>query len=89
MIHFNIFFNLPIELWKTLYSWNKKLSTNKAVEFNVYRTSTLFQIKLDFTTRCDHAGLNIELGCLFHQIELVFYDVRHWDYKLKQWEKYD
>ena len=89
MLYLNIFFKLPLDIWKMLYSWNKMVSKNKSIEFNIYRSSSIFLTKFEISTRCDHAGFNIEFGFLFHEFEFNFYDIRHWDDEENKWEEYE
>jgi hypothetical protein len=57
------------------------LTQNKAWEFNIYRTATIFSKSLDLSMRRDHAGLRVEIGLLGYDFEFQIYDVRHWDYE--------
>jgi hypothetical protein len=61
------------------------VTQNKAWEFNVYRTATIFSNSLEFTMRGDHAGLRLEIGLLGYDVEFQIYDVRHWDYAQKEY----
>ena len=60
---------------------NGILTQNKAWEFNIYRTATIFSNRLELTMRRDHAGLRLEIGLLGYDVEFQIYDVRHWDYE--------
>jgi hypothetical protein len=57
------------------------VTQNKAWEFNIYRTATVFSNSLELTMRRDHAGLRLEIGLLGYDVEFQIYDVRHWDYE--------
>jgi hypothetical protein len=59
------------------------VTQNKAWEFNIYRTSTIFSNSLELTMRSDHAGLRLEIGLLGYDVEFQIYDVRHWDHSQK------
>jgi hypothetical protein len=61
------------------------VTQNKAWEVNIYRTATVFSNSLELTMRRDHAGLRLEIGLLGYDIEFQIYDVRHWDYSLKEY----
>jgi hypothetical protein len=67
--------------WGNLTAWSKLFSNSKAVEVNTYRSDNLIAVDLAWTRKCDHAGVRLEL-CLFgYDLELHFYDTRHWDYE--------
>jgi hypothetical protein len=61
------------------------VTQNKAWEFNVYRTATVFALGLELSMRRDHAGLRLEIGLLGYDVEFQIYDVRHWDYRQKEY----
>lgn len=65
------------------------LTQNKAWEFNIYRTATIFSNRLELTMNRDHAGLRLEIGLLGYEVEFQIYDVRHWNYEKKEWETYE
>lgn len=68
---------------------NGILTQNKAWEFNIYRTATIFSNRLEFTMNRDHAGLRLEIGLLGYEVEFQIYDVRHWNYEKKEWKTYE
>ena len=67
-------------------STSKLLTKYKAVEANIYCTANIIKLSLVYSTRQDHAGLQIEVGLFGYDFELHFYDTRHWDYTTNQWE---
>lgn len=72
--------------------WNKSWLpfTNKAIELEVLQLShTIFEVQINITVKCSHAGLQCELGILGYCICFNFYDTRHWDYDTNTWETYD
>lgn len=74
--------------WKIVYAKSKRIGLHKAFEFNVHKTSEVVEFDLEVTTRCSHAGARLMLSLFGYSVELHFYDTRHWDYELKQWETY-
>jgi len=66
-----------------------RVGKNKAVEFNGYCTNHIFNIDFNFKPAGDHGGVHIMLGLFGYDIELHFYDTRHWNYETNTWEKYD
>lgn len=47
----------------------------------------LIGLSLDFSFRCDHAGLRAEFTLLGAAISFQIYDNRHWDYHNREWFK--
>jgi len=76
------------KVWDIL--WNKSgfISQNKAWEFNGYRTGHIINVDFHWTLQGDHAGARIMLGLLGYEVELEFYDTRHWNYDANTWECY-
>ncbi len=60
--------------------------SNKFIEIEAYKDNNVVSINLNWTIRCDHAGLDIELGLFGYAVHFNFYDNRHWDYKNNCWE---
>lgn len=67
------------KIFKNIYSWNKKLKTHKAIEFNVYfDTSTLLLLELLYNPKTmDHTGFQFYIGFFGFEIEFNYYDTRH------------
>ena len=87
--NFSIFnFFSKKEKWDKLFSFYKRLSEHKHLEFEVfYSNRELFQIEFKFQPiKEDHAGGRILINILGWEAELRFYDNRHWDYKNNCWE---
>ena len=72
------------ERWNIIFSRVKRLG-NKAIEINFYRTNSIVRFLFEITTHCDHAGSKLELGLLSFELDIQFYDTRHWDYEHKNW----
>ena len=62
---------------------------NKFVELEFYTTETLVGFDFHWTTRRDHAGIDIQISWIGFCAHLNFYDNRHWDDKNNCWAKYD
>lgn len=75
--------------WTILWNKSKLLSKNKAVEFNGYRTNHIINVDLNFNPVGDHGGFHIMLGLFGYDVELHFYDTRHWNYDNNTWEYYE
>jgi hypothetical protein len=71
------------DLYKPVWSWDKKLTKNKAIEVEVYRSNTVAEFEARLRHREDHAGLTIGLGFLSYTLRVQFYDTRHWNYEKK------
>ena len=77
------------DLFKPVWSWDKKVTKNKAVEVEVYRSNTVVEFEARLQHREDHAGLTIGLGLFSYTLRAQFYDTRHWNYKKKAWQSYE
>ena len=90
MINLNVnIYNPWSSRWDILWNQSKPIGKNKAVEFNGYRTHHIFNVDLQFKPVGDHGGFHIMLGLFGYDVELHFYDCRHWNHKTKTWEVYD
>ena len=76
------------KIWDILWSKSRLITQNKAWEFNGYRTGRVINLQLEWTLQGDHAGARIMLGVFGYEVELSFYDTRHWDYDLATWKCY-
>lgn len=86
MINFNFNVSNPwSRRWIVLWTKNCMLSSNKAVEFNGYKTNSLVSIDFDLNIRTDHAGVRLMLGLFGYEVEFHFYDTRHWDREMESW----
>jgi hypothetical protein len=89
MININFTITNPwSKRWNSLWAKSQILLNNKAVEFNGYRTNTILNAELNFNIRTDHAGIRLMIGLLGYEVELHFYDTRHWDDEKNTWAKY-
>lgn len=90
MIYINLSLTNPwSDLFKPVWSWNIKLTKNKAVEIEVYRSNTVVEFEARLRHREDHAGLTVGLGLLSYTLGAQFYDTRHWNYEKKAWQAYE
>lgn len=65
------------------------LYSNKAWEFQAYRSNTIVEAEIRFSIREDHAGLKLEFGLFTYSFVFQIYDTRHWNYADRKWEVYD
>lgn len=76
--------------------WSKRFSnlwcrsyatpfTNKYIELEVYKDTSIVSFSVQLTARRDHSGLSIELGLVGYSFNFNFYDNRHWNYEEKRW----
>jgi hypothetical protein len=90
MINFNFILSNPFSRrFNIIFSKSGKLSKFKAWEFNTYVTSAFVVVVFNSSIRTDHAGIDLELGLFGYQVELKFYDTRHWDSKTNTWAVYN
>lgn len=78
------------KLWDILWNISGSVTKHKAIEFNgYYRTGHIINVEFDLRFQGDHAGARIMLGLFGYEVELHFYDMRHWDYDRHTWEMYN
>jgi hypothetical protein len=58
---------------------------NDNFEIEVWQCEYLLHFNFDWTTRCDHAGVKLELGVFGYELMFHLYDSRHWDYHANTW----
>ena len=76
------------ENFKNLFNRFGRISENKTWEFEIARYSYTFaEISFHWTTRTDHAGVELEIGLFGYSASFKIYDNRHWDRKLNTWEQ--
>jgi len=66
-----------------------RISQNKFFEFNLYRLEdceTWFNILFGWPFKVDHSGPCLILRILWGEMEIKFYDHRHWDNFIGTWE---
>lgn len=71
--------------------WSKGFKTpfkNKFFEAQIYKGSDLVDFFLRVTTRQDHAGAHFGIGLFGYNLELQFYDSRHWNDEEGRWYQY-
>lgn len=68
--------------------WSQAWATpfkHKFVELELYATESLVGFNFLWTTRSDHAGLDLQLSLFGFCLHFNFYDNRHWDYQTNSW----
>lgn len=76
------------KVWDILWNISRSVTKHKAWEFNGYRTGRLINVDFHWTLQGDHAGARLMLGVFGYEVELQFYDTRHWNYDTNTWECY-
>jgi hypothetical protein len=76
------------DTWTILWNKSGLIGKHKAWEFNGYRTNHIVNIDFHFNPVGDHGGIRAMLGLFGFDVELHFYDVRHWDIEKKDWVNY-
>ena len=76
------------KVWNILWSKSGSITKNKAWEFNGYRTDRIINIEFHWSLKGDHAGARLVFGVFGYEIELEFYDTRHWDFEKNTWKCY-
>ena len=91
MINLNFSMAMPwrsAKVWDILWNISRSVTKHKAWEFNGYRTGRLINVDFHWTLQGDHAGARLMLGVFGYEVELHFYDTRHWNYDTNTWECY-
>lgn len=81
-------FFIKKSIWKKFTTFHKQISKNKHIEIETfYCNDHLLKIELDFRlVGRDHAGIRLSGNVLGLEVEINFYDVRHWNYENNCWE---
>ncbi len=53
--------------------------------FRFYLDLYLFKLDVDFSRRCDHHGISLNLSLLNLNFDFTKYDTRHWDDELNNY----
>lgn len=82
-------FSKKPHFWNKLNWYHKQLSKHKNLEIETFFSNyNLFSFEFDCKiTGRDHAGIRLKLNICGLELEINFYDSRHWDYKNNCWEK--
>jgi hypothetical protein len=89
MIEFSFDFSPLTREFKSL--WNKFLDTpfkHKFIELELHTTESLVGFNFLWTTRSDHAGLDLQLSLFGLCLHFNFYDNRHWNHEAGRYYKY-
>jgi hypothetical protein len=79
MINFSFGLSNPFSSrWDNIYNRSAVLG-KKAVEFEVYRDTTIVSIGFRWNIRQDHAGMSLDIGLFGYTVSAQFYDTRHWN----------
>lgn len=90
MIDFSFNISHPFEVEFKNF-WCKYWDTpfkHKFVELEVHTTETLIGCNFLWTTRRDHAGVDIQLSVFGICVHFNFYDNRHWNHDEGRWMCY-
>ena len=73
------------------YIWEKsfKLIRSKYLELQLghwYNSGNVFNFEINWTRKCDHAGLDFWFNILGYHIIIGIKDNRHWDEDKNMWE---
>lgn len=75
------FKNYWCKFWETPFK-------HKFIELEVHNTQTLIGCNFLWTTRRDHAGVDIQLSLFGICVHFNFYDNRHWNHEEGRWMFY-
>ncbi len=89
MINFSFGLRNPFsDRWDNIYNRSAVLG-KKAVEFEVYRVTTIVSFAFRWNIRQDHAGMNLELGLFGYTVSAQYYDTRHWNEEAGRFYNYN
>ena len=77
---------------KSFFCIDKKISKNKNFSLEFARWPNewpIFELGLNWSTKRDHAGLEIEIGLFSFSTNINIYDGRHWNYENNRWNNSD
>lgn len=75
--------------FKNLGCIGRRISKNKAWELeHTFYDGLIADCDFKFTTKGDHAGLDLVLGLFGYAIHFRVYDTRHWNYEEGRWMVY-
>jgi hypothetical protein len=88
MINFNFNIRNPwSSKWKNYRCFHGSTPFEyKFWELQFYRSSDVLDFALQVTARQSHSGIRFCLGLFSFNVEFQFYDNRHWNHELEQWE---
>ena len=66
--------------------WRIPRTAHKNLELEFVRTENLVHVNLDINPWTDHGGFSLMFGLLHHEININFYDTRHWDRDHSSWK---
>ena len=92
MIYLNINIRKPSwwDRYKSIKTWHGGTPIkNKSWEVQIIKNDNILRIEFEFSTRQDHAGINLGLGLFGYEIHGMIYDHRHWNYEKNCWENYE
>jgi hypothetical protein len=90
MLHIGFkLYNPFSQRFKTLYYRNGFVTKHKGVELQLMETNYILEFEFSFTTRTDHAGINLDLSLFGYTLNLNMHDIRHWDHQNNTWKELD
>ena len=90
MIYFGFNITNPFShRWDTIFYKDKPFAKMKAGEIQVVKDNTIVSFSFRLTTRCDHAGVSLDIGLFGYTAMFNFYDTRHWNTEAGRYFVYD
>jgi hypothetical protein len=79
MISFSFNLSNPFSSrWDNIYNRSAVLG-KKAVEFEIYRDTTIISLSFRWSIMQDHAGMSLDIGLFGYTVSAQYYDTRHWN----------
>ena len=90
MINFNFELRNPFSnRFDTLYYKDAEFENNKFGEIQVMKDTNIVMFQVRFSTRCDHAGMELGIGLLGYSVRIQYCNTRHWNYDEGRYYVYD
>lgn len=75
--------------WDTIFYKDKLFANKKGGEIQVVKDNTIVGFSFRLATRCDHAGVSLDIGLFGYTAMFNFYDTRHWNTEAGRYFVYD
>jgi hypothetical protein len=90
MINFSFGLSNPFSSrWNNIYSRSTTIGKHKAVEFEVYRDTTIISLMFRLSARQSHGGVMLDIGLFGYTVSTQYYDTRHWNEEAGRYYNYD
>lgn len=57
----------------------RAVTKNKSIDINLHKNKTILSASFGISARQDHSGFTFDIGLFGYQLDVFFYDNRHWN----------